>query len=90
MAHLYRNETINTLAVSALSHNESAGPGGVRRLHKFNLWYLRQNFSKYWIPKNVSVIQIIPCLAILSKKSEIDIVNIVKNSTANSLASIHF
>ena len=68
MVHLYRNETINTLAVSALSHNESAGPGGVRRLHKFNLWYLRQNFSKYWIPKNVSVIQIIPCLAIVSKK----------------------
>ena len=29
---------------------ESAGPGGVRRLHKYNLWYFRQHFSNigYW------------------------------------------
>ena len=66
---------------------ESAGPGGVRRLHEYNLWYFRQHFPNL-DTENVSVTQIVPCLAILLKKS--DIVNNVKKSTVNSLASTHF
>ena len=56
-----------------------------------NITYgILDNISQILDTENVSVTQIIPCLAILSKKGESDIVNIVKKSTVNSQASIHF
>ena len=72
------------------SLKESAGPGGVRRFHKYNTYGILDNTFQILDTENMSVTQIIPCLAILLKKSESDIVNIVKKSTVNSLASIHF
>ena len=68
---------------------ESAGPGGVERLHKCNLWYFRQHFPNigYWECASYANNTM---LGNSIEKSESDIVNIVKKSTVNSLASIYF
>ena len=50
---------------------ESAGPGGVRRVHKYSLItydILLDNIFQILDTENVSVMQIIPCLEILMKK----------------------
>ena len=87
MAHLYQNKTINTLTVSALRSQQVQ----VELEDSINITYgILDNISQILDTENVSVTQIIPCLAILSKKGESDIVNIVKKSTVNSQASIHF
>ena len=55
---------------------ESAGLGGVRRLHKYNLWYFRQHFPNigYWECVSYAIITM---LGNSIEKSESDIVNIV-------------
>ena len=97
MVHLYQNKTINTLIVSALRSQQVQ----VELDDSINITYgILDNIFQILDTENVSnivtqcyvknITQIIPCLAILLKKSESDIVNIVKKSTVNSLASIHF
>ena len=86
MAHLYQNKTINTLIVSALRSQQAQ----VELEDSINIYGILDNTFQILDTENMSVMQIIPCLAILLKKSKSDIVNIVKKSTVNSLASIHF
>ena len=83
MAHLYQNKTINTLIVSALRSQQVQ----VEFEDSINTYGILDNTFQILDTENVSVMQIIPCLAILLKKSESDIVNIVKKSTV-WLASI--
>ena len=94
MAHLYQNKTINTLIVSALRSQQVQ----VELDDSINITYgILDNIFQILDTENVSnivtqcyvknITQIIPCLAILLKKSESDIVNIVKKSTV-WLASI--
>ena len=78
MMHLYQKENIKTLRVSIFK--ESAGPGGVRRLHKYHIWYFDHIFQ-ILDTEDVPVKQIIPCLPLLSQKSENDIANIIKKKT---------
>ena len=88
MAHLHQNKTINTLIVSALRSQQVQ----VELEDSINITYgILDNIFQIFDTENVSIMQI-PCLAILmkKKKNESDIVNIVKKSTVNSLASIHF
>ena len=70
----YQSKTINTQIVSAL------GSPQVEELEdSINITYgILENIFQIW--ENVPVMQIIPCLAILSKKSECDIANIVKKN----------
>ena len=77
--HLYQKENIKTLIVSVF--NESAGPGGVRRLHKYHIWYFDHIFQ-ILDTEDVPVKHIIPCLP-LSQKSENDIANIKKKKQLN-------
>ena len=76
MMHLYQKENIKILIVSVF--NESAGPGGVRRLHKYHIWYFDHIFQ-ILDTEDVPVKHIIPCLP-LSQKSENDIANIKKKN----------
>ena len=71
MAHLYQSKNIKTLIVSVFK--ESAGPGGVRRLHKNHNGILDQLDTE-----DIPVKEIIPCLAILLQKSENDIANSIQ------------
>ena len=70
----YQSKTINTQIVSALGSQQ------VEELEdSINITYgILENIFQIW--ENVPVMQIIPCLAILSKKSECDIANIVKKT----------
>ena len=70
----YQSKTINTQIVSALGSQQ------VEELEdSINITYgILENIFQIW--ENVPVMQIIPCLAILSKKSECDIANIVKKN----------
>ena len=70
----YQSKTINTQIVSALGSQQ------VEELEDpINITYgILENIFQIW--ENVPVMQIIPCLAILSKKSECDIANIVKKN----------
>ena len=70
----YQSKTINTQIVSALGSQQ------VEELEdSINITYgILENIFQIW--ENVPVMQIIPCLAILSKKSEYDIANIVKKT----------
>ena len=86
MAHLYQNKTISTLVVSALRSQQVQ----VELEDSTNIYGILDNTFQILDTENMSVMQIIPCLAILLKKSKSDIVNIVKKATVNSLASIHF
>ena len=70
-----QNKTINTLIVSALWSEK------VQELeNSINITYglLGKIFQILDTEENVPVMQIIPCLAMLSKENESDIVNIVK------------
>ena len=71
MAHLYQNKTINTLIVSALRSQQVQ----VEFEDSINTYGILDNTFQILDTENVSVMQIIPCLAILLKKSESDIVN---------------
>ena len=70
----YQSKTINTQIVSALGSQQ------VEELEdSINITYgILENIFQIW--ENVPVMQIIPCLAILSKKSECNIANIVKKT----------
>ena len=70
----YQSKTINTQIVSALGSQQ------VEELEdSINITYgILENIFQIW--ENVPVMQIIPCLEILSKKSECDIANIVKKT----------
>ena len=64
MANLHKNKNIKTLIVSIFE--ESAGPGGVRKLHKYHIWYFGPHFPDigHWeCPSK----EIMLCLAILSQ-----------------------
>ena len=75
MAHFNQNKHINTLIVSVLSQQAQ-----VELQNSINITYgILGNILQILDAENVPVEQIIPCLAILSKKSENDIANIVKN-----------
>ena len=84
MAHLYQNKTINILIVSTLSRSQQVQ---VELEDSINTYGILDNTFQILDTENMPVTQIIPCLAILLKKSESDIVNIVKKSTV-WLASI--
>ena len=71
MAHLYQNKTINTLIVSALRSQQVQ----VEFEDSINTYGILDNTFQILDTENMSVTQIIPCLAILLKKSESDIVN---------------
>ena len=86
MVHLYQNKTINTLVVSAWRSQQVQVELG----DSINTYGILYNTFQILDTENMSVMQIIPCLAILLKKSESDILNIVKKSTVDCLASIHF
>ena len=65
MAHLYQNKTINALLVSALRSQQVQ----VELEDSINITYgILDNISQILDTENVSVMQIIPCLAILLKK----------------------
>ena len=86
-AHLHQNKTINTLIVSALRSQQVQ----MKLEDSKNITYgVLNNIFQILNTQNVSVTQVIPCLNILSKKSESNTVYIVKKSTVNSLDSIHF
>ena len=79
MAHFninnYQNKTINTLIVSALRSQQ------VQELEDFiNITQIFQTaFPRYWILRMFQLRkQYLPCLAILLKRSEYDVANIVK------------
>ena len=78
MAYFYQNKTINTLVVSALKSRQVQ----VGLLEdSINITYgILDNIFQILDTENVPVTQIIPCLAILLKKSESDIANIVKKN----------
>ena len=75
-ANNYQNKTINTQIVSALRSQQ------VQELeNSINITYaigygLLDNIFQILDTENVPVTQIIPCLAMLSKKNESDIANI--------------
>ena len=48
MTHLYQNKNIKTLIVPVFK--KLAGPGGIRKLHKYHTWYFEPHFSNigYW------------------------------------------
>ena len=78
MVHLYQNKNIKTLIVSVFK--ESAGPGGVRGLHKYHIWYFGLNFSNigYWeCCSNANNTMLGYSIA---KKSENDIAHIKKTT----------
>ena len=72
MAHLYQNKTINILIVSTLSRSQQVQ---VELEYFINTYGILDNTFQILDTENMSVTQIIPCLAILLKKSESDIVN---------------
>ena len=75
MAHLYQNKNIKILIVSIFK--ESAGPDGVWNFINITygiLDYIFQILDTEDVPVN----QVMPCLAILSQKSENYIANIIK------------
>ena len=78
MAHLNQNKTINTPIVSALTSQQVQ----VELLEdSINITYrILDKVFQILDTENVPVIQTIPCLTILSKKSGSDIANIVKKS----------
>ena len=75
MAHFNQNKTINTVIVSALRSQQVQ----VELEDSINITYgVLDTIFKMLDTEKVPVTQIIPCLAILSKKRESDIANIVK------------
>ena len=76
MVHLYQNKTINTLIVSALRSQQVQ----MEFEDSINTYGILDNTFQILDTENMLVTQIIPCLAILLKKSESDIVNIQVNS----------
>ena len=72
MAHLYQNKTINILIVSTLSRSQQVQ---VELKDFINTYGILDNTFQILDTENMSVTQIIPCLAILLKKSESDTVN---------------
>ena len=72
----YQNKIINTLIVSTLRSQQ------VQELEdSINITFgILGNISQILDTENVPVMQIIPCLAILLKKSGSDIANIVKKN----------
>ena len=78
MAYFYQNKTINTLVVSALK-SQQVQVGLLE--DSINITYgILDNIFQILDTENVPVTQIIPFLAILLKKSESDIANIVKKN----------
>ena len=77
MAHFNQNKHINTLIVSVLRSQQVQ----VEFQNSINITYgILGNIFQILDAENVPVKQIIPCLAILSKKSENDIADIVKKA----------
>ena len=75
MAHFNQNKHINTLIVSVLRSQQVQ----VELQNSINITYgILGNIFQILDTENVPVKQIIPCLTILSKKSENNIANIVK------------
>ena len=75
MAHFKQNKTINTLIDSALRVQEVQ----VELEDSINITYgVLDTIFKMLDTETVPATQIIPCLAILLKKQESDIANIVK------------
>ena len=67
MAHLHQNKTINTLIVSALRSQQVQ----VELEDSINITYgILDNIFQIFDTENVSIMQIIPCLAILMKKKK--------------------
>ena len=79
MAHLYQNKTINTLTVSALRSQQDQ----VELEDSIYITYgILDNIFQIWILNSTMLGN--------STEKKSDIVNNVKKSTVNSLASIHF
>ena len=79
MAHLYQNKTINTLTVSALRSQQDQ----VKLEDSIYITYgILDNIFQIWILNST--------MPGNSTEKKSDIVNNVKKSTVNSLASIHF
>ena len=77
MAHFNQNKSINTLIVSVLRSQQVQ----VELQNSINITYgILDNIFQILDSGNVPVKQIIPCLTILSKKSENDIANILKKT----------
>ena len=75
MAHFNQNKTINTVIVSALRSQQVQ----VELEDSINITYgVLDTIFKMLDTEKVPVTEIIACLAILSKKRESDIANIVK------------
>ena len=64
MAHLYQNKTLNTLIVSVLRSQQVQ----VELEDSINTCGISDNISQILDTENMSVTQIMPCLAILLKK----------------------
>ena len=80
MTHFKQNKTINTLIVSALRIQEVQ----VKLEDSINITYgVLDTIFKMLDTEKVPATQIIPCLAILLKKQESDIANIVKKNPHN-------
>ena len=65
-AHLYQNKTINSLIISPLRSQQVQ----VELEDSINTYGILDNTFQILDTENMSVTQIIPCLAILLKKSE--------------------
>ena len=71
MAHLHQNKTINTLIVSALRSQQVQ----VELEDSINITYgILDNIFQIFDTENVSIMQIIPCLAILMKKKKMKVI----------------